>query len=168
MPAPRVSLRPAPCPLPQLRAELRAAELERDTYRKQLQEALASAAEPSAAARAEREAAALRQQLRELQEDQAKLQAELQAFEERGKQKEAVERQNARCAGAGPTGDAAEHSRPRAPRVLALDRLLLLSRVPRWAQPRTRVAALPPALTLLSTPPVPSAPILASLPGLRS
>ena len=138
MPAPRVSLRPAPCPLPQLRAELRAAELERDTYRKQLQEALASAAEPSAAARAEREAAALRQQLRELQEDQAKLQAELQAFEERGKQKEAVER------------------------------LLLLSRVPRWAQPRTRVAALPPALTLLSTPPVPSAPILASLPGLRS
>lgn len=138
MPAPRVSLRPAPCPLPQLRAELRAAELERDTYRKQLQEALASAAEPSAAARAEREAAALRQQLRELQEDQAKLQAELQAFEERGKQKE------------------------------ALDRLLLLSRVPRWAQPRTRVAALPPALTLLSTPPVPSAPILASLPGLRS
>ena len=145
MPAPRVSLRPAPCPLPQLRAELRAAELERDTYRKQLQEALASAAEPSAAARAEREAAALRQQLRELQEDQAKLQAELQAFEERGKQKEAVERQNARCAGAA-----------------------VLSRVPRWAQPRTRVAALPPALTLLSTPPVPSAPILASLPGLRS
>ena len=115
MPAPRVSLRPAPCPLPQLRAELRAAELERDTYRKQLQEALASAAEPSAAARAEREAAALRGQLRELQEDYAKLQAKLKAFEERGKQKEAVERQNARCAGAGPTGDAAEHGRARAP-----------------------------------------------------
>ena len=105
MPAPRVSLRPAPCPLPQLRAELRAAELERDTYRKQLQEALASAAEPSAAARAEREAAALRGQLRELQEDYAKLQAKLKAFEERGKQKEAVERQNARCArGSGPNG----------------------------------------------------------------
>ena len=105
MPAPRVSLRPAPCPLPQLRAELRAAELERDTYRKQLQEALASAAEPSAAARAEREAATLRQQLRELQEDHAKLQAKLKAFEERGKQKEAVERQNARCArGGGPNG----------------------------------------------------------------
>ena len=54
---------------PQLQAKLRAAELERDTYRKQLQEALASADEPSAAARAEREAAALRQQLIELQAD---------------------------------------------------------------------------------------------------
>ena len=54
---------------PQLQAKLRAAELERDAYRKQLQEALASADEPSAAARAEREAAALRQQLIELQAD---------------------------------------------------------------------------------------------------
>lgn len=79
-----------------LRAELRAAELERDAYRKQLQEALASAAEPSAAARAEREAAALRKQLLELQADNVKLQAKLTGFEEREKQKDAVERQNAR------------------------------------------------------------------------
>ena len=98
-PAPSFQRRsPAPCPPPQLRAELRAAELERDAYRKQLQEALASAAEPSAAARAEREAAALRKQLLELQADNVKLQAKLTGFEEREKQKDAVERQNARCA----------------------------------------------------------------------
>jgi len=80
----------------QLLAELRAAELERDAYRKQLQQALASAAEPSAASRAEREAAALRQQLIELQADHHKLQAKLKALEEREKQSAAVSRENAR------------------------------------------------------------------------